>query len=188
MLWSSPTTPWFNIRRSPPTIAPIVKVSGFDITGIRVTYTAADDTLSIGLDQPQSGNHPGEVIAGDADNNGNSGTVNPAVTAVPGFGGFQDVPDLDGTEHMGAFLDFTGSGNAQIVAGFSPDAALRPSGQALPGCPSHSRPDRTPRPTSAPSCPGSREMSISTTPSLTPISNSQSPISPSFTRPSPGTP
>jgi hypothetical protein len=110
-----------------PAIAPIVKVSGFDITGIRVTYTAADDTLSIGLEQPLSQNHPGPVIAGDADNNGNSGTVNPAVTAVPGFEGFQDLPDLGGTEHMGAFLDFTGSGNAQIVAGFS---ATPPSGQA----------------------------------------------------------
>jgi hypothetical protein len=102
-----------------PAIAPIVKVSGFDISGIRVTYTPTDDTLSIGLDQPPSLNHPGEVIAGDADNNGNSGTVNPAVTAVPGFAGFEDVPDFNGTEHMGAFLDFTGSGNAQIVAGFS---------------------------------------------------------------------
>jgi hypothetical protein len=102
-----------------PAIAPIVKVSGFDISGIRVTYTPVDDTLSIGLDQPQSLNHPGEVIAGDADNNGNSGTVNPAVLAVPGFAGFEDVPEFNGTEHMGAFLDFTGSGNAQIVAGFS---------------------------------------------------------------------
>ena len=102
-----------------PAIAPIVKVSGFDISGIRVTYTPASDTLSIGLDQPPSQNQPGEVIAGDADNNGNSGTVNPAVTAVPGFGGFQDPGNFGGTEHMGAFLDFTGSGNAQIVAGFS---------------------------------------------------------------------
>ncbi len=103
-----------------PAIAPIVKVSGFDISGIRVSYSPADDTLSIGLDQPASGNHPGEVIAGDADNNGNSGTVNPAVTSTPGFSTFQDPPDFGGSEHMGAFIDFTGSGNAQIVAGFSP--------------------------------------------------------------------
>ena len=67
-----------------PAIARIVKVSGFDISGIRVSYSPFDDTLSIGLDQPQSGNHPGEVIAGDSDNNGNSGTVNPEVTATPG--------------------------------------------------------------------------------------------------------
>ena len=75
-----------------PAIAPIVKVSGFDISGIRVSYTPATDTLSIGLDQPQSQNQPGEVIAGDADNNGNSGTVNPAVHGgsrirrIPGSG------------------------------------------------------------------------------------------------------
>lgn len=102
-----------------PQIAPIVKVSGFDISGIRVSYTPSSDTLSIGLDQPASQNQPGAVIAGDADNNGNAGTVNPAVTAVPGFAGFQDPAQMDGTEHMGAFLDFTGTGTPQIVAGFS---------------------------------------------------------------------
>ncbi len=68
-----------------PAIAPIVKVSGFDISGIRVSYSPFDDTLRIGLDQPQSGNHPGEVIADDSDNNGNSGTVNPEVTATSAF-------------------------------------------------------------------------------------------------------
>lgn len=96
-----------------------MKVSGFDISGIRVSYSPYDDTFSTGLDQPQSLNHPGEVIAGDADNNGNSGTVNPAVRSTPGFAGFQDPADFGGTEHTGAFIDFTGSGNAQIVAGFS---------------------------------------------------------------------
>jgi hypothetical protein len=108
-----------------PAIAPIVKVSGFDISGIRVTYTPSDDTLSIGLEQPLSLNHSGDVIAGDADNNGNSATVNPAITSTPGFAGFMDPPDMGGTEHMGAFLDFTGSGNAQIVAGYS---AMPPAG------------------------------------------------------------
>ena len=98
-----------------------------------------------GLDQPPSQNQPGEVIAGDADNNGNSGTVNPAVTAVPGFAGFQDPGNFGGTEHMGAFLDFTGSGNAQIVAGFSavpptPTATDPEPPEALRGRPGH--PDR----------------------------------------------
>jgi hypothetical protein len=63
------------------------------------------------------------VIAGDADDNGNSGTVNPNVLALgPPYNSFQDFPDFGGTEYMGAFLNFTGSGNpndAQIVAGFS---------------------------------------------------------------------
>jgi hypothetical protein len=103
-----------------PAIQPIVKVSGFDISGIRVTYTAADDTLSIGIDQPPSQNHAGEVIAGDADNNGNPGTVNPAVTNTPGFSGFLDPANFGGDEHMAAFLDFLGTGEPQIVAGFSP--------------------------------------------------------------------
>ena len=101
-----------------------VKVSGFDINGIRVTYIPADDTLSIGIDQPQSQNHPGEVLAGDADNNGNSATVNPIISSGnPPVGlepGFQDLPNWSGSEYMGAFLDFSGSGNAQIVAGFTP--------------------------------------------------------------------
>ena len=132
-----------------PAIAPIVKVSGFDISGIRVSYSPFDDTLSIGLDQPQSGNHTGEVIAGDADNNGNSGTVNPAVTSTPGFSTFQDPPDFGGSEHMGAFIDFTGSGNAQIVAGFSPVPTTPTATDPSPpkpyrGCSRHSRPDPTP--------------------------------------------
>ena len=60
---------------------------------------------------------PGPVIAGDADNNGNDGTVNPAVTAVSP--GFQDFPDFGGSEFMGAFLDLKGTGYADIVAGYS---------------------------------------------------------------------
>ena len=37
-----------------PTIAPIVNVSGFDASGIRVSYSPYDDTLNIGLDQPHA--------------------------------------------------------------------------------------------------------------------------------------
>jgi hypothetical protein len=110
----------------PPLLQPIVRVSGFDINGIRVSYDSTTDTLSFGIDQPASGNPgQGEVIAGDADNNGNSGTVNPAIPAIqnpPGifpFADFQDFPDFMGSEYMGAFLDFTGSGTPQIVAGYS---------------------------------------------------------------------
>jgi hypothetical protein len=110
----------------PPLLQPIVKVSGFDINAIRVSYDATNDTLSFGIDQPASQN-PGQgaVIAGDADNNGNSGTVNPAIPAIqnpPGFfpfADFQDFPDFMGSEYMGTFLDFTGSGTPQVVAGFS---------------------------------------------------------------------
>src|SRR4051794_12138694 len=47
-----------------PVIAPIVKVSGFDLHGIALAYDPTTDTLSVGLDQPPSVNHPGEVMAG----------------------------------------------------------------------------------------------------------------------------
>jgi hypothetical protein len=102
-----------------PDLANIVHVSGFDISELRVTYTASDDTLSIGINQPPSGNpgQPGSVIAGDADDNGNDGTVNPAVAAIrPGF---QDFSDFGGSEFMEVFLDLKGTGQPDIVAGFS---------------------------------------------------------------------
>jgi len=102
-----------------PSLQPIVKVSGFDVNGIRVSYTASDDTLSIGIEQPlsQQTGQPGPVISGDADNNGDSGTVNPAVTAVQP--GFQDFADLGGSEYLGAFFDLDGNGYADVVAGYS---------------------------------------------------------------------
>ena len=96
---------------SDPALANLVKVSGFDVSGLRVTYTAADDTLSVGIEQPlsQQTSHPGPVIAGDADNNGNDGTVDPAVTALEGAG-FKDFADFGGSEFMGVFLDLKGLG------------------------------------------------------------------------------
>jgi hypothetical protein len=98
----------------------LIKVSGFNIQDIRVTYNAFDDTLNFGINQPASQNHPGEVIAGDSDNNGNWGTVNPAVLAVAPA--FQDPPDWGGTKNMGVFLNFNTPGDtAQVAAGFSSD-------------------------------------------------------------------
>ena len=106
-----------------PTIAPdlqsIIKVAGTDISGIRVSYTPQDDVLSIGIEQPSS-QQPGQsgpVIAGDVDNNGNDGTVNPAVTAVQPT--FQDFPDFGQGEYMGAFLDLAGTGQPDVVAGYA---------------------------------------------------------------------
>jgi hypothetical protein len=71
------------------------------------------------------------VIAGDADDNGNAGTVNPAVeAAAPGFTEFFA---LGGPETMATFLNFNGTGIPQIVAGFSntppPPTATDPSPQ-----------------------------------------------------------
>src|SRR5271166_5242982 len=105
----------------------IIKVSGFFIQDIRVTYTPFDDTLSFGINQPPSINQPGdEVIAGDSDNNGNSGTVNPIISTngVPPLSGLQplftDPADWGGTKNMGVFLNFATAGaTAQVAAGFN---------------------------------------------------------------------
>jgi len=106
----------------------LIKVSGFYIQDLRVTYTPFDDTLSFGINQPQSINQPGEVIAGDADNNGNWGTVNPAVTAVAPT--FLDQAAWGGTKDMGVFLNFATAGDtAQVAAGFSDDPPVDGAGK-----------------------------------------------------------
>src|SRR5262249_30825896 len=79
----------------------------------------ADDTLNIGLNGPPSGpSTTNEVIAGDADDNGNSATVNPAVLPIAPM--FVDSPDFQGSESMGITLSFIGPDFAQtqIAAGF----------------------------------------------------------------------
>jgi hypothetical protein len=87
----------------PSLLQPFVSHSGFSVQDIRVSYDAVTDTLSIGLDGFPSGNPgQGEVIAGDADNNGNPGTVNPNIINFEyppnsgnfPFAGFQDFPDF----------------------------------------------------------------------------------------------
>ncbi len=101
---------------SPAATGPVF-TSGFNIKDIRVTYTPSDDTLSVGLDgPPASAGSTNEVIAGDADDNGNSASVNPAVLAIAPD--FEDFPDFQGSESMGIGLDLTGSGSPQVVAGF----------------------------------------------------------------------
>ncbi len=107
-------------------LAPLIRVSGFDISGIRATYTPADDTLSIGIEQPPSEQpgRPRSVIAGDADNNGDSGTVNPDVLALrPAF---RDFPNLGSSETIAAFLDLRNTGYADVVAGFAFDDPRTP--------------------------------------------------------------
>jgi hypothetical protein len=101
-----------------PDLQPFIFNSGFDVDDIAVSYSAADDTLSIGLNgPPASATSPFSVIAGDADDNGNSGTVNPEVLAVEPS--FMNLPFFGGSQFEGAFLDLNGSGFAQVVAGFS---------------------------------------------------------------------
>jgi hypothetical protein len=99
-----------------------VKVSGLDVNGIRVSYTPADDTLSIGLQQPDNQKTGQPVIAGDTDNNLDSATVSENVLAIEPS--FIDFPDLRGSETMGAILDLNNDGVADIVAGIASDAGV----------------------------------------------------------------
>ena len=123
----------------PADLLPIVKVSGLDINGLRVSYTPVDDTLSVGIQQPLNqkpglGGFPGQypVIAGDTDNNGDNGTVDPRISNNQNNGGpglrpaFLDFPGLGGSETMGTFLDLSGTNNQNqfIIAGISNEAGV----------------------------------------------------------------
>lgn len=104
-------------------LAPIIKVSGFAVNAIRVSYQPSDDTLNFGLEQPINPNLGSPVLASDADNNGvdglpDAGSVNPSVTGIDPS--FSDPPNMDGTETMAVFLDLTNDGVADIVAGKDP--------------------------------------------------------------------
>jgi hypothetical protein len=121
VIFNGSNTPNIQHPIIPSNLQPYIHVSGFDLAEIRVSYDAALDTLYVGFNQPPSGNpgQPGPVIAGDADDNGNAGTVNPAVElAAPGF---TEFTALGGPEEMAAFLTFNGTGVPQVVAGFSPN-------------------------------------------------------------------
>lgn len=100
-----------------PQLAQLIKVSGFDISAIRMKYTPEDDVLSVALEQPPNQKTTPEypVIAGDADNNGDGGTVAPAVRLVQPL--FMDFADLGGSETMAVFFDFNGDQVPDVVAG-----------------------------------------------------------------------
>jgi hypothetical protein len=132
----------FNSSNTPGIITPntafygnLIPTSGYAISGIAVSYDSTDDTLSIGFEQPPA-NIPsdptGDVIAGDADDNGNAGNVNPAVTALD-FG-FTEFPALEGSGiEMNAFLDLADTGTPDVVAGFSPIQPALPANQSPVG-------------------------------------------------------
>lgn len=107
---------------STPANDPAIPVSGFSLSEIRLSYSPTDDVLSIGLNQPlarQGATH--SVIAGDADDNGDDGTLSARVSQIVQDNNlnFQDLPDFGGSEFMGAFLDLNQDGYADIVAGYS---------------------------------------------------------------------
>lgn len=99
----------------PNDLQPVIKVTGWDIEGIALSYDPITDKLSVGILQPENGKTGQRVIAGDADNNLNSGTVDPAVNAIDSS--FQDIPDMGQSEHMFAYLDLNNDGTPDIVAG-----------------------------------------------------------------------
>jgi hypothetical protein len=99
-----------------PALNALIQVSGFDIEAIRMEYTPDDDVLSVALQQPINPKAPEfRVIAGDADNNGDGGTVEPAVKLVQPL--FMDFPNLGGSETFGIFLDLNDDGIPDVVAG-----------------------------------------------------------------------
>ncbi len=100
----------------PEPFRPFFNVSGFEIDQLRVSYTAADDTLNVGVEGPLNGRNGNQVIAADSDNNGNSGTVDPRVLALDPL--FADPADMGGTKTYGVSLEFNGATSPQIVAGF----------------------------------------------------------------------
>lgn len=121
VVFNSTNTPNIQPPIIPPNLSNLINVSGFNISEIRVSYDSSNDALDVGLNQPASGNpgQPGPVIAGDADDNGTAGTVNPAVeAAAPGF---TEFPQMGGHDEMAVSLNFTGTDIPQIVAGFAPD-------------------------------------------------------------------
>jgi hypothetical protein len=122
------TPPGFAKPIIPAAIQPIIQVSGFEISAVRASYTPSDDTLSVGIEQPRNPKDPlgRAVIAGDADNNGNSATVDPAITSIPQFSNFTDFPNLEGPEGMGVLIDLDIDGQPDLIAGFPTATTLGP--------------------------------------------------------------
>jgi hypothetical protein len=107
-----------------PILAPLIKVSGFDISALRMFYTPQDDILSFAIQQPPNEKTSPQfpVIAGDADNNLNGGTVSPAVLALQPL--YRDFPMLGGSETMYVFLSLKNNGIPDVVAGISNDPGV----------------------------------------------------------------
>lgn len=124
--------PTFPTPPPPPaqSLQDIIKVSGFAVDQIAVNYDQATDTLNVGFLQP--GNQkpgldgiPGifPVIAGDADNNGDNSTTDPAAAAF----GVKDDPGISQAENFNAVIDLSGGTNPlneSIFAGIPNNATL----------------------------------------------------------------
>lgn len=108
----------------PADLQPIIKVSGFQMDGVALAYDPGKDELSVGVMQPLNQKTGQRVIAGDADNNLNSATVDPAITAMLPYANFQDYADLGADENIGVFIDLNNDGSADIMAGVRPATTL----------------------------------------------------------------
>ncbi len=110
----------------PTNLQGIISVSGLQINQLRVSYTQVDDTLNVGIEGPSNGRDGNEVIAGDADNNGNQGTVDPRITSGPNPIVFLDNADFGGSKTYGVSLAFNNTGTPDVVAGFPMNAGTDP--------------------------------------------------------------
>jgi len=104
----------------PADLQSIIKVSGFQMDGVALSYDPAKDELFVGVLQPENQKTGQKVIAGDSDNNLNSATVDPAILAMPPYSNFQDYADLGADENIGVFLDLNNDGTPEIMAGVRP--------------------------------------------------------------------
>jgi hypothetical protein len=113
----------------PPDLSPFIEHTGWDIDAIRLVYDPTNDTLDVGIQQPVNTATPppgalpsifgNPVIAGDADDNGSAGSVNPNVQAARPT--FLEFPGLQGSDTMGISLDLNNNGTPDVFAGIAGD-------------------------------------------------------------------
>jgi hypothetical protein len=89
---------------------------GWSIKDIRLNYDRSSDVMYVGV------NFFG--IAGDADGNGDPGTISPALIGK----GAVDMPNLGGRESITIGLDMTRSGRPNVLAGVPADKRQAGSG------------------------------------------------------------
>lgn len=114
----------------PAGLQPYFQQTGLDVQGIRISYDATADTLSIGIEQPTDPSTGKQVIAGDVDNNGDSANLSTSIppsvvnsnfdTSV----GSPDPADLQGRESIAAVLSLKNNGTPDIFAGYPLNPAV----------------------------------------------------------------
>lgn len=98
-----------------------VRVSGFDVTKLCILYDTASDAVQVGtLTHNNTANN--DVITGDADGNGDAGTVSSDLSGS----GIVDVADFGAQEFFSLLLDFDFNINNgfSVVAGKASDKTL----------------------------------------------------------------